>query len=66
MLSFQPQVSNKKLIITKSVERQVKKVFLKISQISHTVKQQSLFNKVSDLFSPANLSKRDFNTGAFL
>ena len=34
MHSFQPQFSNKKLIITKSVEKQVKKVFLKISQIS--------------------------------
>ena len=32
--AFQPHISNKKLIITKSVEKQVKKVFLKILQIS--------------------------------
>ena len=67
MLSFQPQVSNKKLIITKSVERQVKNVFLKVHKFhSKTAVLESLFNKVSHLFSPANLLKRDFNTGAFL
>ena len=73
-LFVKPYVSNKKLIIIIFLISEVatrgvlqKKVFLKISSISwvhgKTRVLESLFNKVSNLFSPATSLKRNSNTG---
>ena len=61
MLSFQPQVSSKKVIITKSIE----KVILKISQISQESKCWSLFLIKLLAFSALQLYQKETPTLVF-
>ena len=65
MPSFQPHVSNKKLIITKSVEGE-KGVIKNFANFTRKQQFWSLFLIAAGLFNPATLLKRDSNTGVFL